>query len=343
VTARLTIDLAALARNFHQLVHDAQGAEVAPVVKADGYGLGVGPVGKRLAKEGAKSFFVARAAEGEALRREIGGGPTIYVLDGLARGTEAVLKAKNLTPALTAPDQVAQWTGPAALHIDTGMNRLGVSVEEAISLAASGFKPQLVMSHLGRGEDASHPRNAEQLLRFRAARAAFLEARASLGASSGTYLGPDYRFDMVRPGISLYGGGPLEVPDPRFSAVATLEADILQIRRLKAGDVAGYGGMFTAPHDMTLALVGVGYADGVIRQAHKAGYGVVRGVRSPLAIITMDLIGLDVSDVPDAAVGDLAELLGPQALLDDLAKAANSVAHECLVRLSDRADRIYRD
>ncbi len=281
MTARLTIDLAALARNYHQLCRDAAGAEVAPVVKADGYGLGVGAVGRRLAAEGARSFFVARAAEGEALRREIGGGPTIYVLDGAVAGTETVLKASDLTPSVTTPRQAASWPLPCALHVDTGMNRLGVNVDDAVSLASSGFKPVLVMSHLGRGEDAAHPRNAEQLLRFRAARAAFPDARASLAASSGTYLGPDYRFDMVRPGISLYGGGPLEIPDSRFSAVAILEADILQIRQLTAGEAAGYGSMFTAPHDMTLALVGAGYADGLIRAAHGKSYAMVNGVRCP--------------------------------------------------------------
>lgn len=342
MTARLTIDLGALAANYHQLVRDACGAEVAPVVKANGYGLGIGPVGRRLAQEGARSFFVARASEGKALRSEIGLGPAIYILDGLAAGTEAILRDADLTPALTATEQVARWNGlPCALHVDTGMNRLGVSVEEAQALAASGFQPRLVMSHLGRGEDRAHPRNGEQLARFQGVRTAFPEARASLAASSGLYLGADYRFDMVRPGISLFGGGPLEVPDPRFAAVAKLEADILQIRDLKAGQAVGYGPMFTAPRDMRLAIVGAGYADGVIRASHAKGYGVVAGVRCPFAIVTMDLIGLDVTGAPDARVGDRAELLGPNALLDDLAKAAGSVAHECLVRLGDRAERAY--
>jgi alanine racemase len=181
------------------------------------------------------------------------------------------------------------------------------------------------------------------LAHFLFVRAAFPHARASLAASSGIYLGPDYAFDMVRPGISLFGGGPLEVPDPRFSAVAILEADTLQIRDLKRGEAAGYGSMFTAPHDLRMAIVGAGYADGIIRAAHGGGYGVVHGVRCPFTIVTMDLIGLDVSAVPGVKIGDPVELLGPNALLDDLAKAAGSVAHECLVRLGGRAERTYRN
>lgn len=342
MTARLTIDLAALAANYRQLVRDASGAEVAAVVKADGYGLGAEQVGRRLAQAGAGSFFVARASEGQALRRALGGGPVIYVLDGLAAGTEQVLREADLTPAVTAPGQATAWRDrPWALHVDTGMNRLGVSVTEAIALAEAGLKPALVMSHLGRGEDRTHPRNAEQLALFQTARRAFPAARASLAASSGLYLGPEYRMDMVRPGISLFGGGPLEAPDPRFAAVARLEADILQIRDLKSGQAAGYGAMFTADRDMRLAIVGAGYADGVIRAAHGKGYGVIHGVRCPLAIVTMDLIGLDISAIPEARIGNAVELLGPKALLDDLAKAAGSVAHECLVRLGDRAERTY--
>ena len=335
MTARLTIDLAALAANFHTLRAEAAGAEVACVVKADGYGLGVEAIARRLVKEGARSFFVARASEGTALRKAVGPGPVIYVLDGAVAGSEDNLAAH------TSTHQAQRWRGPAALHVDTGMNRLGVSVDEAVELGASGFKPVLVMSHLSRGDLLDEVLNRTQLARFRTARAAFPDCRGSLAASSGTYLGPDYHFDMVRPGISLYGGGPREVPDPRFHAVATLNADILQLRDLKAGESAGYGTMFTASADMRLAIVGAGYADGVIRAAAGKGYGVVRGVRCPFAIITMDLIGLDVSAVAGVTIGDAAELLGCEALLDDLAQAAGSVAHECLVRLSPRARRTY--
>src|ERR1700760_3694614 len=178
---RLTIDLAALADNYQTLVCDADPAEVAPVVKADGYGLGVGPVAKRLLKEGAKSFFVARASEGRTLRKEIGSGPRIYVLDGLLPGTQTIIRDAGLTPVVNSVAQAKErGRNHCALHIDTGMNRLGVSVAEARSLAAEGFRPELVMSHLGRGEDRTATRNTEQLAHFLYARSAFPHAKASL-------------------------------------------------------------------------------------------------------------------------------------------------------------------
>lgn len=338
--ARLTIDLGALAHNHAVLLKQAQGAELAPVVKADGYGLGVGPVARRLHESGARTFYVARVAEGEALRRELGGREArIYVFDG-AVGDLARFEAAKLTPVLTSAEQAKRWTGPCALHVDTGMNRIGVSIEEAETLAHSGRRPDLILSHLGRAAEPDHPRNASQLERFRQAIAAFPGVPASLAASAGMHLSPDYLFDQVRPGISLYGGGPLEVSDARLRAVATLTAPILQIRDLRAGEAVGYGAMFTAPAPMRIALAAAGYADGVLRTAHGKTSGFVGGQRRAVVAITMDLIALDVSE-GQAALGDEVEFLGPNIQLDDLAAAAGSVAHECLVRLSARAERIY--
>jgi alanine racemase len=352
--ARLTIDLGALAHNYRALQAAAPGAEVAPVVKADGYGLGAGPIARRLWAEGARSFFVARLSEGEALRKALGEKPAeIYVLDGLT--DTARTAAAALTPALTSLEQIAAWAAlagsmrlPCALHFDTGMNRLGLAVDEAseaarLIAAAPGLELKLVMSHLSYATTPSHPRNAEQLARFRKARAAFPGVPASLAASSGCYLGPDYRFEVVRPGISLYGGGPEEQPHPDIRAVVTLEAPILQIRRVKAGESVGYGRMFTADHDVTLAIIEAGYADGFLRTGHARSQVAVCGRLCPLAIVSMDLIAVDISALPDTAVGDRVELLGPTALLDHAAEAAGTVAHECLVRLSPRAERVYRD
>ena len=192
-----------------------------------------------MVQECVAAFFVARAGEDLALRRSLGGGPVIYVLDGVDAGPKQTLSEADLTPAITAPDRAARWRDrPLALHIDTGMNRPGVSLDEARALAGGGLKPSLVMSHLGRGEGRRHRKNAGHLARLQAARRAFPKARASLAASSGLYLGTDYRMDMVRPGIILFGGGLLEVHDRRFAAVARLESDILQIRDLKAGQSA---------------------------------------------------------------------------------------------------------
>jgi alanine racemase len=339
---RLTIDLDALAANFHTIRAEAAGAEVAPVVKADGYGLGAAQVARRLWAEGARSFFVARLSEGEALRAALGErDAAIRVLDGATADSHSRMRAADLRPVLSTPDQVAYWraheTGPVDVHVETGMNRLGLDAE---GLEAAG-EVALVMSHLGRADQPGHPRNADQLSRFGPLRAMVPAAKASLAASGGIFLGPDYRFDMVRPGISLYGGGPRETPDPRIRTVVRMEAPILQVRDLKAGDAAGYGGMFTAPRPMRAAVVGAGYADGVLRTAHAQGAGWLEGTRLPFLIVTMDMILVDVSEAPHARIGDRVELLGDHAPLDHLAAAASSVAHEILVRISPRATRLY--
>ena len=342
--ARLTIDLDALAANHAVIRAAASGARVAPVVKADGYGLGAGEVARRLWDEGARTFFVARLTEATALRAALDDGrdAAIYVLDGVGTSSTADFVAANLTPVLNSPRDIDIWRStarPAGLHIDTGMNRLGLTVDEAI--AARDLKIVHVMSHLASAADAANPRNAIQLDRFRQARALFPGAKASLSASAGVFLGPDFAFDLVRPGVSLYGGGPLERSDPRFAAVATLEAPILQIRTLRFGDAVGYGDGFVADRTMQIGLLAAGYADGLLRRAKGVATGWLKGAPVPILIVSMDLIAVDLSAAEGARVGDLVELLGPNALLDDLAAATATVAHECLVRLSARAERVY--
>ena len=352
--ARLTIDLDALAHNLAVIAEAAAGAEVAAVVKADGYGLGAGPIARRLHAEGTRTFFVARVAEGEALRRELGDRTAaIYVLDGLLPGTADRFDAAGLTPVIATLPQahaalaLAANRGryAAALQVDTGMNRQGLILDEATALvnAPGGLRTldvPLLVSHLGSATDPSEARNPQQLRLFRAARALFPEARASLSASAGAFLGPDYRCDVVRAGVSLLGGGPEERPDARLKAVATLTAPILDIRNLQPGDRVSYGTAFTAPRPMRVAVVAAGYADGVIRGSMGKGYAWTAGGRRPLLAVNMDLLVIDLGDA-QAAPGDAVELLGPHALLDDLANAAGTVAHEVLVRLSPRAERVY--
>ncbi len=342
--ARLTIDLGALAANHAVLREAAAGAVVAPVVKADGYGLGAGPVAKRLSDEGARDFFVARLSEGLALRHALGEArpARIFVLDGVAGASSEPFREADLTPVLNSGEDVARWRGvgrPCALHVDTGMNRLGLTVEQAE--AARDLPVALVMSHLACAAAPDSPRNAHQLDRFGEARALFPAAAASLSASAGIFLGADYHFDMVRPGISLYGGGPRESPDVRFAAVARLEAPILQVRNLKAGDAVGYGDGFVADRPMRIGLIAAGYADGLLRRTMGQAVAWINEARAPILTISMDLIAVDLTAAPRAEDGHLVEFLGPQAKLDDLAAAGGTVAHECLVRLSARARRSY--
>jgi alanine racemase len=224
------------------------------------------------------------------------------------------------------------------------MNRQGLTPDEARALAQgsglAGLDVSLLMSHLGSATTPQDTRNSSQLARFLEIRNRFPEARASLAASAGIFLGADYRFDQVRPGISLYGGGPEERPDGRLKAVAALAAPILDIRNLKAGDIVGYGSSARLERPARVAVVAAGYADGLIRGARAGGYAWLDGARRPVLVVNMDLTVVEIGEAR-ATVGDAVELIGPNALLDDLAYAAGTVAHEVLVRLSRRAERVY--
>lgn len=355
-TARLTVDLSALAANHHALAKAARGAEVAPVVKADGYGLGAAQVAARLWEEGARSFFSARVASAARLRAALGEDrpATIYVLDGCPDGAAPTLEAARLTPVLNSLAQAEAWSAhasgagllPAALHVDTGMNRLGVRPEEAEALAASPdrlsrLRLDLVMSHLACGSDPSRPENARQRDRFREAARLFPDARRSLAASGGIYNGEDFLFDLVRPGVSLYGGGPFERPHPDVRAVATLEADVLQVRAVAPGETVGYGGRWTAERPTRIAVLGIGYADGVLRSTSPGGRAWFEGRLLPLVgRVSMDLIAVDLQDA-EARPGDRMQLFGPDRNVDEAAEAAGTLAYELLTRVGVRVGRTY--
>lgn len=340
LASRLTIDLDALAANYRTLKAAAHGAEVAPVVKADGYGLGAAEVARRLMAEGARTFFVARVAEGVRLREALGAGPTLYVLDGCPAGAAEILKGAGLTPVLNTSEQAAEWPGEAALMLETGLSRLGVPEADARALAGREFA--FVMSHLACADDPASPMNREQLERFHALADLFPGAKRSLAASDGLFLGPDFTLDLVRTGICLYGGGPEGRPDPRILPVATFEAPVMQVRALQPGDRVGYGATFTAQRPMKAAIVAAGYADGVLRSTGPSAYGKLGGVRCPvLGRISMDLTVFDVSDQPSARPGQMMELVGPGVPVDEAAHAAGSIAYEVLTRLGARAERRY--
>jgi alanine racemase len=311
------------------------------VVKADCYGLGVEAVAPALAAAGARSFFVATGGEGFILRRVLGDGPAIYVFNGASAAEAAALRAAGLVPVLSSPAQIASWPkeAPFALHLDTGMNRLGVKPHE-IS-AAAGLAPVLVMSHLACGGDRRHPKNEAQRTLFVQLAAGFPGARKSLSASAGALLGRDYGFDVTRPGIGLYGGGPMDSDNPSLSAAATLEAPILQVFDLPAGETVGYGATFTASTPLRAATCAIGYADGWLRSLSGRGYGVIGGATCPLlGRVSMDLVTLDISAAPDARAGDMVEFLGPNARVDDVAARAGTISYEILTNLT-RVARMY--
>jgi len=341
--ATLSIDLNALARNFHAL-QATSGVPVHPVIKADSYGLGAVACATRLMLEGADTFFVARAAEGTALRRALGPQPTLYVLDGCHGDAAPALKAANLRPVINQPDQLQAWRaaggGACGLQIDTGMNRLGFRPEDA-PWPFDGL--ELVMSHLACADDPAEPMNLRQRDAFAQVATHYPGTVRSFANSGGCFLGPRFAFDAVRPGICLYGGGPEGRPDPRIASVATLSAEVLQVREVAAGDSVGYSRGFVADAPRRIATCGAGYADGLLRSYTAGGAGrvwIAGELRPMLGRVSMDVCAIDVTGL-DVATGDTVELFGAHRLLDDAATAAGTISYELLTSITARVPRVY--
>ena len=339
--ASLTVDLGALARNFHTL-QDLTGCPVNPVVKADGYGLGAVAVAKRLMAEGARTFFVARAAEGVILRAGLGHEPTIYVLDGAHGDNINLIRATNLRPVLNQPAQVENWLssggGACGLQIDTAMNRLGYRVENAPEPFAG---LELVMTHLACADEPANPLNRQQRDAYAGVAAKYPGVTRSFANSGGCFLGPDFAFDVVRPGICLYGGGPEGKPDARIVPVATLNAQIMQVRDVPAGETVGYSQGYSVKTPIKVATCGAGYADGVMRSYSPRGEVFVNGQFRPIiGRVSMDVLAVDVSDL-DVSAGDSVEIFGPNRLIDNAAAAAGTISYELLTSITPRVPRIY--
>ncbi len=336
--ARLVVDPEAAARNWRYFA--GLGArEAGAVVKADAYGLGAPAMARALAKAGCRTFFTATLGEALAVRAALGAGPVIYALNGAgARAEQAGFAAGAVRPVLNSMAAIAAWgeASPAGLHLDTGMNRLGVPAAEAgAARDALGAPPTLVMSHLACASDPAHPFNARQRQRFLDAAALFPGAPRSLAASAGALLGPDYAFDLIRPGIGLYGGWPLDTPaDAPLAVCAAVYAPILQVRTIAAGESVGYGASFVATAAMRVATVGIGYADGLLRSLSGKGYGFVAGTACAiLGRVSMDLVALDVTSVAagqGVEEGDEVEMLGLNMALNAVAAQAGTLAYEIL-------------
>jgi len=339
--ASLTVDLSALARNFHTL-QGLIGVPVNPVVKADGYGLGAAAVARRLMIEGARTFFVARAAEGVALREALGTEPVIYVLDGCHGSSASLIKAADLRPVLNQPGQIAAWTaaggGACGLQLDTGMNRLGFRIEDAPE-PFEGL--ELVMTHLACADEPAHPLNRTQRDAYAAAVTRYPGVTRSFANSGGCFLGPDFAFDAARPGICLFGGGPEGKPDSRIAPVATLNAQIMQVRDVPTGETVGYSQGYRAEAPIRVATCGAGYADGVIRSNSPNGQVWVAGTLRPiLGRVSMDVLAVDVTGL-DVAAGDTVEIFGANRLVDDAATAAGTISYEMLTSITPRVPRLY--
>jgi alanine racemase len=358
----LTIDLDAIVANWRKLEKTAVPAECAAVIKADAYGCGVGPVARALSAAGCKTFFVATLDEARAAREALPSAE-LYVLDGFFQNSGDTFAKLNCRPVIGDLNELAEWdvfcrrsgwSGGAAIHIDTGMNRLGLTLVEAQGIVprinAGDHGITLVMSHLACAENLNHPLNAKQVATFREIASNYSGVPASLSNSSGVYLGPQFQFDMVRPGAALYGINPTPEADNPMQPVLDLKARIVQLRNVERGDSVGYGGTWTARRPTKLAIVSAGYADGYFRAASandgtRGAEVIIAGKRCPVAgRISMDLMAIDITDLPDktARRGHMVTLIGEGITVDELAHHFGTIGYEVLTSLRNRYARIYK-
>src|SRR5216684_3209799 len=358
----LTVDLDAIVANWRKLEKTAVPAECAGVIKADAYGCGVGPVARALAGAGCKTFFVATLDEARAARAAVPSA-AIYVLSGFFQNSGDALAKIDARPVIGDLHELAEWdvfcrrsgwAGGAAIHIDTGMNRLGFTVADALGIIprinSGDHGITLVMSHLACAENLHHPLNAKQLATFREIASLFSGVPASLSNSSGVFLGAPFQFDMVRPGAALYGVNPTPEADNPMQPVVELKARIAQIRNIERGESVGYGGTWTARRPTKLAIVSVGYADGYFRaggsnDGTRGAEVIVAGKRCPIAgRVSMDLIAVDITDLEKNAArrGRMATLIGEGITVDELAHHFGTIGYEVLTSLGPRYARVYK-
>ncbi len=363
-TGVIVIDLAQVRANWRALAHHVAPAECGAVVKADAYGVGAARIIPALAEAGCRSFFVATPEEARDARA-LATDAAIYVLDGLLPGTARELVSISAIPVLASLGEVREWVDhtsddtdlpPAALHIDTGLNRLGMSQDEVEELSRdtallARLRLALVMSHLACADEADHPMNREQLDTFNRLRATLPFAPASIAASDGMMLGAEYHCDLVRPGYALYGGQAAPERLTPVGPVVRVSARILQVRDVARGGRIGYSASYRAHKPQRIATVAAGYADGVFRHAsatneEPGGAVSIGGRHAPIVgRVSMDLITVDVTDIdsPAPVPGDWVDLVGPELTIETVGAGAKTIGYEVLTRLGSRFHRIYLD
>lgn len=353
----LTLSLAALAANYRLLADKAGPAQTAAAVKANAYGLGLTQVAPALAAAGCNFFYVAHLDEGLSLRALL---PTahIAILHGIKASDAALAHHYRLLPVICDLGNLHDWqqiaiqTGqpqPIILHIDTGMNRLGLTTLELATLTAqpellSGFTVIMAMSHLACADETGHAMNDQQLQTLQHALAGLPPMPVSFANSSGIFLGADYHFDQVRPGCALYGINPTPASSNPMRPVATLTAPVIQLRPLMPDASVGYSAAWRSKRLGKLAVLPVGYADGFLRSSGNRGFVYFGAFAAPIVgRVSMDLITIDVTDVPDqlCAVGQWAELIGPHQDVDKVAANAGTIGYEILTSLGTRYQRVY--
>ncbi|MFP6815322.1 MAG: alanine racemase [Pseudomonadales bacterium] len=342
---RLQVDLTALVANYRWYCEQCEEAAacVASVVKADAYGLGVTAVSESLFAAGCREFFVATCEEGLTLRQVLPDA-RIYVFEGSSSDTAKRLAGARLIPVVNHPGQLITWRPhralPIAVHIDTGMERLGFA-DDVTPADLAEFEVELLVTHLACSDTPDHPLNAAQIHRFDAVAARFPGIRTSIGNSAGLIMGAPFRGDLCRTGIGLYGANPFSDRTNPMQCVASLSAQVLQVRDVAAGVPLGYGATFVASENLKVAVVGIGYADGLPRLLSNRGEVSIGERRCAIVgRISMDLTLVDVSDL-QVATGDWVQFFGDQVSVDEVGGWADSIAYEVLTGVGPRVERIY--
>ncbi len=363
-TGAITVDLGRIAANWRALAEKVSPSRCSAVVKADAYGLGAERVIAALTRAGCTAFFIATPDEAETARK-IAPDADIYALDGLVGNAAAAFAHLAVKPVLSTLDDIVAWSAlcrargerlPAAIHIDTGLHRLGLPVRDVRRLAAepsmmAAIDLDLVMSHLASADNPRDPKNRDQLLAFETLSALFPGIARSLAASDGLMLGPAYHFDLVRPGYALYGGQASQIAPAPVKAAVTVAARILAVADVTPGETVGYSATWRAKRPSRIATVAAGYADGVPRNAsapdgRPGGYVLISGHLAPIVgRISMDLITVDVTDLPEGAAmpGEFAKLIAEDLTIEDAGFSAGTIGYESLTRLGRRFTRFYLD
>lgn len=351
--ATLTVDLSSLAANYQLLKSRHNKQSIAAVVKANAYGLGAEAVSHALWQEGCRDFFVASLDEAIELRGYLSQA-SIGVFSGLKSGEEKEFQRYEITPVLNSLEQVDLFVKEPGfrtqesvmIHVDTGMTRLGLSESDLKKLPKIPYPESriLLMSHLACAGETEHPKNAEQLARFKTAKAQFPQAKTSFANSSGLFLAPDFHGDIGRPGCALYGINPVSGNNP-MKHVATLSAPLLQIRELDRDETVGYGATHIAKKGSLIAIAALGYADGMLRNLSNQGFAYVAGKKIPFAgRVSMDMVALDISSIPQTKLtpGLNADFINEKHTVNDVADAAGTIGYEIFTRLGNRVKRAYR-
>ena len=354
---QLTIDLSALKHNYEVLRKHVTPAFVSAVVKANAYGLGVAPVVKALHDIECNHFFTAHFNEALEVRAALPYA-RIAVLNGFAEDEFAEARKNNIIPVLNSLDAIEKWVAfarsraemlPAHIHLDTGMNRLGLGGDEQKRLIANpgmldGLELRAIMSHLARAEEFDNLMNQKQLNRFKSLLDRLPKTRSSICNSSGIFWGKDFHFDYVRPGVALYGANPTPSKPNPMMPVIEVKAPILQVRNADAKMTVGYGATYQLQRKARVVTIALGYADGYLRSLSSKGSVKIGNFLAPvIGRVSMDLTTIDVTDVPEtvAHIGALVTVIGPHRPVDTLAEEAGTIPYEILTSLGERYQRHY--